>query len=221
MRTDPQDVSTAGDFAALAVPPLPVIARRAVPQVVDALVPLGLFLSVNGLAGIGPAMLAAMGWSAFAVLRRVLRNRRVPAIVVVATSLLFLRFTLVMTTGSAFLYFLQPTIGTALVALAFLLSVFIGRPLTRRFAVDFLTLPRGLVREPHAHRFFMRNSIMWAAIGFLNALLTYALLLSLSSAIFAIAQTSLSITVTVVAVGCSILWFRRSMGRYHTVVVLA
>jgi intracellular septation protein A len=201
------------------LPSLPKIAWRGVPQVVDALIPLALFLVVNALTSIVPAMLAGLAWSVFAVLRRTVRSRRVPAIVIVTGSLLALRLTIVVVTGSPFLYFLQPTIGTALVALTFLVSVVIGRPLARRFAGDFLALPGDLVRAPHAHHFFVRNSMMWAVVGGLNAALTYLLLVVLSSSTFAITQTALQIIVTVVTVGVSVLWFRRSMSRYHTILV--
>lgn len=207
--------------ASLTLPPLPTVARRAIPQVVDALVPLSLFLTVNALAGIGLAMFAGLSWSAFAILRRVAHKRRVPAIVIVASALLLLRLALVVFTGSAFLYFLQPTIGTALVASAFLASVIVRRPLSRRFAGDFLTLPRSFLRQPYAHRFFVRNSMMWGAVGLAQGALTYLLLVTLSSSAFAISQTALSISVTVLTVGVSILWFRRAMGRHHTVVIAA
>jgi intracellular septation protein A len=203
----------------LSLPSLPQIAWRGVPQVVDALIPLGLFLLVNAFADIVPAMLAGLAWSIFAVLRRVANSRRVPAIVIVTGALLALRLTIVVVTGSPFLYFLQPTIGTALVALAFLVSVVVGRPLTRRFAGDFLALPATLVRQPHAHRFFVRNSLMWAVVGGCNAAFTYFLLVALSSSEFAITQTALQIIVTVVTVGVSVLWFRRAMGRHHTILV--
>jgi intracellular septation protein A len=206
-------------LGALTLPSLPKIAWRGVPQVVDALIPLALFLVVNSLTSIVPAMLAGLAWSVFAVLRRTVRSRRVPAIVIVTGSLLALRLTIVLVTGSPFLYFLQPTIGTALVALTFLVSVVIGRPLARRFAGDFLALPGDVVRAPHAHRFFVRNSMMWAVVGGLNAALTYLLLVVLSSSTFAITQTALQIVVTVTTVGVSVLWFRRSMSRYHTILV--
>jgi drug/metabolite transporter (DMT)-like permease len=106
-----------------------------------------------------------------------------------------------------------------LVALTFLLSVVIGRPLARRFAGDFLSLPGHLVGAPHFHRFFVCNSMMWAVVGGLNAALTYLLLVVLSSSTFAITQTALQIAVTVTTVGVSVLWFRRSMSRYHTILV--
>jgi intracellular septation protein A len=204
----------------VALPSLRQVARRAVPQVVDgALLPLALFLGVYQIAGLGMAMLAGLGWSGTAIMRRVARSRRVPAMVILGTAMLVVRATLALATGSPFLYFLQPTIGTAVVALAFLLSVPAGRPLARRFAGDFLSLPRDLVRAPHVHRFFLRNSMMWAVVGLLNAATAYLLLITLAPATFAIIQTVLSIGVTVVAVGVSILWFRRLMGRYHTITV--
>lgn len=204
----------------VALPSLRQVARRAGPQVVDgALLPLAMFLVVDRFAGLGPAMIAGLGWSAFAITRRVARSRRVPAIVILGTAMLTVRATLAVTTGSPFLYFLQPTIGTAVVAIAFLVSVPAGRPLARRFAGDFLTLPRELLRAPHVHRFFLRNSMMWAVVGLLNAATAYLLLITLAPTTFAIIQTVLSIAVTVVAVGISILWFRRSMSRYHPVTV--
>jgi intracellular septation protein A len=202
------------------LPSLRQVARRAVPQVVDgALLPLTLFLAVDRFAGIGMAMLAGLGWSGIAIMRRVAGSRRVPSMVILGTAMLAVRSTLALTTGSAFLYFLQPTIGTAVVALAFLLSVPAGRPLSRRFAGDFLTLPGHLLRDPYVHRFFIRNSMMWALVGLLNAATAYWLLITLATATFAITQTVLYIAVTVLAVGVSILWFQSSIGRYHPITV--
>lgn len=209
-----------GPAAPVALPSLRQVARRAVPQVVDgALVPVGLFLSVNQLAGVGIAMAAGLGWSGIAIVRRVARNRRVPAIVILGTIMLAVRSTLAVSTGSTFLYFLQPTVGGAVVALVFLLSVPAGRPFARRFAGDFVTLPRHLMRDPRLHQFFVRNSMMWGLVGLLNAAIAYWLLVTVATATFVITQTALSIVVTVLAVGVSILWFRRSMARYQPITV--
>jgi hypothetical protein len=204
----------------VALPSLAQVARRAVPQVVDgALLPLTLFLVMDALAGLGMAMAAGLSWSGFAIMRRVARSRRVPAMVILGTVMLLVRSTLALTTGSAFLYFLQPTIGTAVVGLAFLCSVPAGRPLARRFAGDFLTLPSDLLRAPYVHRFFMRNSMMWAVVGLFNAAAAYCLLITLATATFAVTQTMLSILVTVLAVGASILWFRSSICRHRPITV--
>jgi intracellular septation protein A len=202
------------------LPSLRQVARRAIPQIVDgAVLPLAFFLVAYRLAGIGVAMLAGLGWSGIAIARRVGRSRRIPAMVTLGAAMLVVRSTLVLTTGSAFLYFLQPTVGTAVIALAFLISVSARRPLVRRFAGDFLTLPRDLLGEPHVHTFFMRNSVMWALVGFVNASIAFWLLVTVTPATFAVTQTLLFIAVTVLAVGFSILWFRRSIGRYHPVTI--
>ena len=204
----------------LRLPTLGQIARRSIPQIVDgALLPLALFLSVDAIAGIWFAMLAGLGWSGVAILRRVRRSRRVPAMILVGTATLAVRSTLVLTTGSAFLYFLQPTVGTAVIALGFLVSVSIRKPLSSRFAGDFLTLPREVLGEPRVHTFFMHNSLMWALVGLLNAAIAYALLISVTPATFAAVQTALFLAVTILAVGISVLWFRKSIGRYRLITV--
>jgi len=205
---------------ALQLPSLRQIAARAIPQVLDgAILPLTIFLLVDGIAGIWFAMVAGLGWSGVAILRRMRRSRRVPAMVVVGTVTLAVRSALVLTTGSAFLYFLQPTVGTAVIAVGFLASVAMRKPLSRRFAGDFVALPRDLLREARVHTFFMRNSLMWAVVGLLNASIAYALLVSLTPATFAAVQTAIFLAVTIIAVGVSVLWFRRSIGRYRVITV--
>ena len=221
MRTQSHQPGVAvGSIEPLALPSLWQVARRAVPQVLDgALLPLALFLIGNAIAGIGLAMAAGLGWSAFAILRRIAKSRRVPSMCILGTGMLMVRSTLAVTTGSAFLYFLQPTVGTAIVALAFLCSVPAGRPLSRRFAGDFLTLPSDLLNAPYVHRFFVRNSMMWAGVGLLNAAVAYGLLITLATATFAVTQTMLFLLVTFLAVGTSILWFRNAICRYRPITV--
>lgn len=202
------------------LPPLRHVAWRAAPQVIDGVfLPLGLFLLADYIAGIGAAMAAGLGWSAFAILRRVHRSRRVPALVILGTVMLSVRSALALMTGSAFLYFLQPTLGMAVVALAFLLSVGARRPLSRHFASDFITLPLGIHSDPRVHRFFIQNSMMWALVAMLNAATAYWLLITLATTTFAITQAAFSLGVTVIAVGVSILWFRKSIGRFHPITV--
>ena len=60
---------------------------------------------------------------------------------------------------------------------------------------------------------------MWAFVGLFNAAIAYWLLTTLATATFAVTQTAIFLTVTVLAVGVSILWFKRSIGRYHLITV--
>jgi hypothetical protein len=61
--------------------------------------------------------------------------------------------------------------------------------------------------------------MMWAAVGLLNAVIAYCLLITLATTTFAVTQTVYSIVVTVLAVGVSMLWFRSSICRYRPVTV--
>ena len=115
------------------IPRLGTLARHALPNVVEGtLVPVALFLVMLHFLGLWGAMVVGLGWSYTAVLRRVVARKRVPGIMILGAVTLTARCALAFATGSPFLYFLQPTLGTALVATAFLLSVPLGRPLAQR-----------------------------------------------------------------------------------------
>jgi intracellular septation protein A len=201
------------------LPSLARLAVRAIPQVLEgAIIPAALFLSAKSVAGIGAAIVVAFAWWLAVAARRLRKDRRIPAIVLVGGLTLLVRSVLGLVTGSAFLYFFQPSIAAAFVAVAFLGSVALGRPLARRFAGDFCVLPGHLLGDLRVHRFFQRVSLMWAAVGFANAALTMWLLVTLSTGTFVVAQTTVSLGVTIVAVGVSFLWFRQSLSRHGYLV---
>jgi hypothetical protein len=110
-------------------------------------------------------------------------------------------------------YFAQPILGAALVAIAFLLSVIIGRPLARRFAGDYCDIPAHVDADERVHSFMIRCSIMWAVVGFLNTGVTIWLLLSQSTSTYVMIKTPLSVFVTVGTIAISVVWFRRTMHR--------
>src|SRR4029079_1691684 len=99
--------------------------------------PVALFAGVLHFFGLWGAIAAGLGWSYAAMLRRLVTRQRIPGLLVIGTVTLPARSILAFATGSSVLYFLQPTLGTALVACAFLLSVAIGRPLAQRIGAAF------------------------------------------------------------------------------------
>lgn len=201
------------------IPSMRRLARRAVPQLLEgAVAPAVIFLVAKHFGGIGAAIGAAFAWWVAVISWRLVSRRRVPGIVILGGITLLVRSGLGLATGSAFLYFFQPTIAAACVAVAFLGSVVLRRPLAMRFAGDFCSIPTEVLRDLRVHRFFQRVSIMWAVVGFANAALTLWLLVTLSTGVFVVAQTSLSIGVTVGAVAVSFLWFRQSMTRHGLLV---
>ena len=114
--------------------------------------------------------------------------------------------------GSTFLYFLQPVIGGFCLAAAFLVSVVIDRPLARRFASDF-GLAHHVASDPRFHQVFRRISVMWGVTGIANAAVGLWLLVTLSTSVYVLASTALSIGVPAAAVSASIAWFRHTVAQ--------
>jgi hypothetical protein len=195
---------------ALDLPPLRTMARHALPRLIEgAVIPTLLFLGLLHLGGQWAAIGGAFCWSAIVIGTRVALRRRVPTIVLIGLGALALRTTLAFAAQSSFVYFLQPTVGTATVGLCFLLSAMAGRPLVLRLARDFCPLPDDVMTHGHLRRFFLGISVLWGVVQLLNASLTLWLLLSQSLGTFVVLRTTMTHTLTITAVTISVLWFRR------------
>src|SRR5262249_61241412 len=114
-------------------------------------------------------------------------GQRVPGILVLTAVTLTARTIIAMVSGSVVVYFLQPTLGTALVAGAFLLSVPLGRPLAERLARDFCPIPSGVLAHAPVRRVFLQISLLWAFTQLANAPVTRWLPFSPSVATFLVA----------------------------------
>jgi intracellular septation protein A len=199
---------------AIPTPPFPMprlatLARHATPHLLETtLIPLALFYGGLQLFGLWAALLAALVWSYTALLRRLLTHRHVPGMLMLGIVGLTARTALALATGSAFLYFLQPTMGTGLVATLFLGSVLLRRPLAQRLAADFLPLPEALLTRNGVRRFFQHVSLLWAAVFLANTGISLWLLLSQSLATFLWSRTVASLTLTALAIATSTWWFR-------------
>src|SRR5918996_5931692 len=186
-------MSTRFEIPHFEIPRLRTLARHAVPHVVEGtIIPLGLFLLMLRFVGVWGAVLIGLGWTYTAVARRLLTRRPVPGILVLGAITLTARTVVAMVSGSVVVYFLQPTLGTALVAGAFLLSVPLGRPLAQRLARDFCPIPEDVLANTHVQQFFLRITLLWAVTQLANAAVTIWLLLSQSVATFLLAKTLVS-----------------------------
>jgi hypothetical protein len=198
----------------LEIPDLRTIARHVVPRIVEGtLVPVALLLVTLRVLGPSGAMVAGLVWVYSAIGVRLVLRRRVPGILFLGAATLTARTAISLASGSTIVYFLQPSLGTALVAAAFLLSVPLGRPLAGKLAADFCPLPDDVYANEHVHTFFRRISLLWAFAQGSNAVITIWLLLTQSIATFLVARVAVSWTVTITAIVVSTLWFRRSMAR--------
>lgn len=201
------------------LPRLRVLARRALPQVIEAtLAPLGLFYLALWLLGPRGAICTALAWNYLALVRRIVRHERVPGLLLIATLALTARSLLALVSGgSLFVYFLQPSLATALVGGAFLLSVPLGRPLAERLARDFVPLPPTFLKNTKVRQLFVRISLLWALVSLVNAAGTIALLLNVPLATYLAAKTGMSGALTLGGILLSSWWFRRGV-RHHNLL---
>src|SRR5579863_2455910 len=188
--------------------------RHAIPIVIEGVLgPLALFYLLLVIAGFRGALIAALVWSYLAVGRRLYKGERVSMLLVFGIILITLRTTIALVTGSAFAYFAQPTAGTFVIALVLIGSAIIGRPFTQRFAHDFCPIDPEIMKRPLVRRFFIRISVMWAAVLMLNAGLVLWLLMSTSLRSFVIERSLVTYGLTAVAIFFSITRFIAMMRR--------
>ena len=97
------------------------------------------------------AFAAALVWAYGALACRLVMRRSVPGLLVLALVGLTVRTAVALVTGSTFIYFVQPVLGTCAVAAVFLLSALTARPLVARLAADFYPLPPATAARHSVH----------------------------------------------------------------------
>ena len=196
----------------LEIPRLRALARHALPNLVEAtLVPLLVFYAALWLVGVWGGLIGALVWSYTAIVRRLVTGRSVPGLLVLGVVGLTARTVVAALSGSVFVYFLQPTLTTVLVAGVFLASVPAGRPIAERLAGDFCPLPATFIGSPPVRRFFARITLLWAFVQLANAALSIWLLITQPVGTYVLARSVTSWGLTIAAVGLSTLYFKRSM----------
>ncbi len=201
---------------AFALPPWRDFVRHALPTVVEGtLIPVAVFWLAIRMLGPWTALGVGLAWVYLAIARRVVMHQRVPGVLVIAAVTATCRTLLAVSTHSLALYFLQPSLGTAMMAIAFFVSVVAGRPLAARLAHDFCPLPDGWVDKTWVRAFFLRISLLWAVVLLLNAALTIWLVLSQSVQVIAVARPLGAGVLTVTAIAASAWHFQRSLRRHE------
>ncbi len=192
------------------LPRLRVIAKHAIPNLVECtLVPTLIFWLVLRFAGLTPAAVAALGWAYAMLGRRLLVKSRVPGLLILACVGLTVRTALVLASGSAFIYFLQPIAATALVGFTFLASSMTRSPMVDRLAKDFCPLTSDIVARRRVKLLFRRLTVFWAGVNLLNAGVTCWLLFSQSVGVFVAVKPLTAMVVTWSAVGITVFWSLR------------
>lgn len=205
----------------LDIPDLRTVVRHAAPRFIEStLIPLALFMVGLRVLGVWGAMIAGLVWVYSAILVRAVTRRPIPGILLLGALTITARTAIALASGSVVVYFLQPSLGTMLVAGAFLLSVPLDKPLAGRLAADFCPLPDDVHTNTHIRRFFRQVSLLWAFAWTMQTAITVYLLFSQSIGTFVVMRSVVSTGVTLLAIAASALWFKRSMRRHGITVKL-
>jgi hypothetical protein len=180
--------------------------------------PVAVFYLALLVAGFRVALLAALGWSAAALVRRLLGGGRVSTVLILGVGLLVARTAVSFVTRSPTLYFVSPMAWSVFVSFVLIGSAIVRRPFTQRFAHDFCPLDPELLRRPRVQQFFVRVSLLWAAVLLVNTGLVLWLLLSSSLQAFVLERTAITWGLTAGAIACSIFGFTSTMRRDGIVV---
>lgn len=176
------------------------LARRARGQLVQAtLVPTALFYVGLWGGGKNAAIASALVWNLSVVGWRKLRGEPVPGMIIMGTVELIARTLVALWTGSTFIYFAQPVLGTLGVAGAFFLTAALGRPLAGRIVADLCPRPFDVLSEPEVRRSLSVVSVIWGLVHVANAIWTLWFLTHNSLGAFVAMRTAMSLWVNAVA----------------------
>jgi hypothetical protein len=128
-----------------------------------ALVPTALLALLLHVAGLPIALGAAVGWCYLTVALRWFRSRHLPGTLLLCAGMFSGRAAIALATSSAFIYLLQPVVGSVVMALLFLVSAAVGRPVTVWLARDFVTLPGHVLARRGVRRVFTKVALLWGA----------------------------------------------------------
>jgi hypothetical protein len=191
-------------------PIVQTVARRTFPRLVEAsLIPALLLYLVVAFVNFELGMLAVLVWTYGAVARRRWKGLPVPALLVLATVGVTVRTIVALCSGSAVVYFLQPIGTTIAVAVLFLLSVAVGRPVVGWLAADFFPFTPEVARLPAVIRLFRGLTVLWSVVQLLKAATTLAMLETMSVSNFVAFRTLATLVLTVGGIALTISWSLR------------
>jgi intracellular septation protein A len=176
-----------------------VVRRVSLSLLIAVVIPAVVFYVCFVVAGIWPAIVAALVWAYGAIAWRAVTGRRTSGLLILAAILLTGRTALSFAADSTWLYFLQPIISDGAVAVLFLLSLLSARPMVARLAGDFYPMDHELAARPRVRRLFRRLTILWAVLGLAKASMTLWLLQSQSLETFVLAKSISMLAINVFA----------------------
>lgn len=185
--------------------------KRGGPRLLEAsFIPTALFWTALTFGSIGVAYAVAICWTYGCLGRRLLQGTQVTGVLVLASVGITIRTALAVGSGSTFVYFAQPIIGTLITAGVFLISIALGRPLIAKLAHDFWPITPEQAEIPRVRRLMIGLTVLWAGVNLATASVTLVLLLSLDLTTFLAAKQVTGLAITVTAIAITITWAHRT-----------
>lgn len=157
------------------------------------------------LVGLYAGLGAVLVWCALSIGGRWVRGAPVPGTLLLTVGVLIGRTSLALVLSSVYVYLLEPVVGSVLMAVLFLGSAILGRPVTARLAQDFVKLPRKLLADHRMRRLFAQVSLMWGASRVLDAVMSLALLRwGIDAGL--LSRGALSVILTLASIGLCAWW---------------
>jgi len=201
------------DIGSGAAPPLSLskaavflaVVRRSGPHLIEAsLIPTALFYSCLVLAGLSTAYLAVLVWLYAAVAYRLVQRKPIPPLLVLGVIGITVRTAVSMASGSSFIYFAQPIVGSLVMGCVFLVSVAFGRPMVERLALEFWPLTPEMLARPAVTRLLRRLTFLWAGVNVTIAATNLTLLLWLPLPTYVAAKQIASLVISGLAIALTI-----------------
>ena len=187
------------------------VARRGGPKILEAtIIPGLLFYACLMWGGFGLAYLTAVAWIYGCLLRRLAQRKTVPAVLILGAIGISVRTAIAVASGSSFVYFVQPIVGTVATGGVFLASLVVGRPLIGRLAGDFWPITPEMAKNPRIESLFRKLTLLWGGVNLATAAMTFVLLLCLPLATFVAIKQVSGLGITVSAIALTIVWSHRT-----------
>lgn len=150
-------------------------------------------------------LVSVLVWSGLIVAVRLRTQSSVPRTLLIAVLMLAGRASLSLALSSIYVYLLQPIAGSLMMALIFLGSAAIGKPITKHLARDFIALPQMLFHDKRAHRMFTQVCILWGVSRLIDVGMSMGSL-SMGARSELLSRGLLSTSLTLFTVGVCIAW---------------
>jgi hypothetical protein len=163
-------------------------------------IPAVLFTAALFVTNVSVAVVVSLFWFYGAMVWQHASKRRASALLGLMVLVKTIRTAFTLATGNTFVYFLQPIVVDAVVALVFLGSLATARPVIARVAADFYPMDDELAGRERIQRLFWYLTLGWGLMCLTKCVLGYWLLETQSLVDYVVIKNGTVLSLTALAV---------------------